>query len=260
MHVDAGELGEDVGRVLQRRPVELEVLARGEMAVAAVVLARDFGELAHLARIQRAVGHGDAQHVGVQLQIEPVHQPVRPELLLGQFAGEAARDLVAELLDARRNESGVEFVIAIHAASPRARAGRRSAPAPAPACRDRGAPSARRRGSPRARPLARNGRCAARPRRHRGRRSRLRATASPASASAASTAAASAWTAARAKSSAQPPSASWNTTTPSASRLAVTISLKRLPFLASAPSFDVPRAGRRRGRSHFDKSTKNVDI
>ena len=97
VHLDAGELGENVGRVLQRRPVELEVLPRGEMAVAAIVLARDFGELAHLARVQRAVGHGDAQHVGMELQIEAVHQPMRPELLLGQFAGEAARHLVAEL-------------------------------------------------------------------------------------------------------------------------------------------------------------------
>ena len=50
VHLDAGELGENVGRVLQRRPVELDVLPRGEMAVAAVVAARDVGELAHLAR------------------------------------------------------------------------------------------------------------------------------------------------------------------------------------------------------------------
>ena len=114
MHLDAGELGQDVGRVLQRRPVVLQVLPRGEMAVAAIVFARDVGELAQLLRIQRAVGHGDAQHVGVQLQIEAVHQPVRPELLLGQFAREAARDLVAELLDARGDESVVEFVVAIH--------------------------------------------------------------------------------------------------------------------------------------------------
>ena len=45
------------------------------------------------------------------MQIEAVHQPVRPELLLGQFAGEAAGDLIAELVDARADEGGVEFVV-----------------------------------------------------------------------------------------------------------------------------------------------------
>ena len=97
MHLDAGEFGQNVRHVLQRRPVELQVLPRGEMAIAAIIFARDLGELAQLARRQRAIGHGDAQHIGVQLQIEPVHQPMRPELLLGQFAGDAALDLVAEL-------------------------------------------------------------------------------------------------------------------------------------------------------------------
>ena len=56
----------------------------------------------NLVRIQRAVRHGDAQHVGVKLEIEAVHEPVRAELLLGQFPGEAAGHLIAELLDARR--------------------------------------------------------------------------------------------------------------------------------------------------------------
>ena len=41
MHLHRGELGEDVGHLLEPRPVELQVLARGEVAVAAVVLARD---------------------------------------------------------------------------------------------------------------------------------------------------------------------------------------------------------------------------
>ena len=132
-----GELGEDVGRVLQRWPVELDVLPGGEMAVAAVVLARDLGELAHLARRQRAVGNGDAQHVGVELQIEAVHQPERPELVLGQFAGEAARDLVAELLDPRGDEGRVEIIIMIHGRPPSQPSGRRAARGPRPACRDR---------------------------------------------------------------------------------------------------------------------------
>ena len=100
------------------------------MAVAAVVLARDLGELAHLARAQRAVGDGDPQHVGMELQIEPVHQPVRPELLLGQLAGEAARDLVAELLDARVDEGLIEVVIMIHGRPPPTGRGRERGASP----------------------------------------------------------------------------------------------------------------------------------
>ena len=90
VHLDLGQLGQDVGDVAERRPVELQVLARGEVAVAAVVDAGDVGELAHLPRGQRAVGHGDAQHVGVQLQVEAVHQAQRAELVFRQLALDAA--------------------------------------------------------------------------------------------------------------------------------------------------------------------------
>ena len=45
------------------------------MAVALVVFARDVGQHAQLPRRKRAVGNGDAQHVGVKLEIESVHQP-----------------------------------------------------------------------------------------------------------------------------------------------------------------------------------------
>ena len=137
VHLDARELGEDVRRVLQRRPIELDVLPGGEMPVAAVVLARDLGELAHLTRAQRAVGHGDAQHVGMELEIEAIHQPVRAKLLFGEFAGEAPGDLVAELLDPRGDEGRVEIIIMIHGRPPSQPSGRRAARGPRPACRDR---------------------------------------------------------------------------------------------------------------------------
>ena len=50
VHLDAGEFFENLRNVFQRRPVELDILARGEMAVTLVVAARDMGELAQLAR------------------------------------------------------------------------------------------------------------------------------------------------------------------------------------------------------------------
>ena len=102
------------GMSVELRPVELQVLARGEVAVAAVVGARDVGELAHLPRGQRAVGDGDAQHVGVQLQVDAVHQPQRLELVLGQLARDAALHLVAELRHALAHELRVELVVAVH--------------------------------------------------------------------------------------------------------------------------------------------------
>ena len=48
VHLDPGELGEDLRNVLEARPVELDVLPGGEVAVAAVVLAGDVGERAQL--------------------------------------------------------------------------------------------------------------------------------------------------------------------------------------------------------------------
>ncbi len=103
MHLDAGQVGEDRRHVGQRRPVVLDVLARREMAVALVVFAGDVAEHPQLPRVQRAVGDGDAQHIGVQLQIDAVHQPQRPELVLGDLAGKPPVHLVAEL--ARRGHS-----------------------------------------------------------------------------------------------------------------------------------------------------------
>ena len=65
MHLDGSEVGEDSRHIGQRRPVVLDVLARGEMAVALVVFARDMAEHAQLPGVQRAVGNGDAQHISV---------------------------------------------------------------------------------------------------------------------------------------------------------------------------------------------------
>ena len=84
VHVDVGQRLEDVRHVPELRPVELDVLPRGEVAVALVPALGDHRQLPQLQRVQRAVRDGDAQHVGVQLQVEPVAQPERQELLLGQ--------------------------------------------------------------------------------------------------------------------------------------------------------------------------------
>ena len=114
VHLDVGQRVEDVRHVAQLRPVELDVLPRGEVAVALVPALGDHRELAQLARVQRAVGDRDPQHVGVELQVEPVPQPQRQELRLGQRAGDAPLHLVAELGDALAHEVPVEIGIVIH--------------------------------------------------------------------------------------------------------------------------------------------------
>jgi hypothetical protein len=85
VHVDLGELGKDLRDVLEPRPVELQVLARAEVPVAAVVAARDVRELAQLRRGEHAVGNGHAQHRRMALDVQPVAQPQRPELILGEL-------------------------------------------------------------------------------------------------------------------------------------------------------------------------------
>ena len=74
VHLDIGERGQHVGNVDELHPVELQVLPRGEMAVAAIPPPPDHGELAQLLGREHAIGNGDAQHVGVQLEIESVPQ------------------------------------------------------------------------------------------------------------------------------------------------------------------------------------------
>ncbi len=114
MHADAGEVGHGLGQLFELDPVELNVLPGGEMAVATVVAPRDVGEHAQLLRRQRAVWDRDAQHVGVELEVDAVHQPQRLELVFGQFAGKAARHLVTEFRDPFGDQCAVQFVVEIH--------------------------------------------------------------------------------------------------------------------------------------------------
>ena len=114
VHFHRRQFGQDVGGVLQLRPVQLHVLARREVTVAAVVAAGDVGDPAQLAAGEHAVGHGDAQHGRIALHIEAVLQAQRAELVLAQLAGEVTGGLVTELRDAVVDNSLVVRIVTIH--------------------------------------------------------------------------------------------------------------------------------------------------
>ena len=84
MHLDIGEQTQDSRHVFEFGPVELQVLAGGEMSVAAIVDISDMGQLPQLLRAQSSVGNGDSQHIGVQLQIEAVFEAQRTKFVIAQ--------------------------------------------------------------------------------------------------------------------------------------------------------------------------------
>src|SRR5258705_14741 len=106
VHFHFGKLDQHVGDLRKLRPVQLQILPRGEVAVAAIVFARDGAELPQLAGRQCAVRYGDGEHVGVELQIEPVHQAKRLEIVPGKRSREPARDLAAFVSSSSHLASG----------------------------------------------------------------------------------------------------------------------------------------------------------
>ncbi len=114
VHVHVGQQVHHVGRGRQRDPVVLQVLTRGEVAVAAVMHAGDVGQLTQLATGQRAIRHGHPQHGRVALHIPAVLQAQRAELVVGQRAGDIALQLVAELRGAGADELAVEVGVGVH--------------------------------------------------------------------------------------------------------------------------------------------------
>ena len=65
VHLDFRQFLKNIRRFGEAWPIELNVLPRREMPVSLIVAPGDMGEPAELHRRQHAIGHGDAQHVGV---------------------------------------------------------------------------------------------------------------------------------------------------------------------------------------------------
>ncbi|MNH34896.1 hypothetical protein D3C79_955300 [compost metagenome] len=119
MQVGIGQYRQDFWRIGQARPVELDVLPGGEVAVALVIGAGHIGQLAQLHCAQGAIGDGHAQHVAVQLQVQAVHQPVHLERLFVQLAAQAAGNLLLELAGAVLEKLTLERVVSVHPRLPR---------------------------------------------------------------------------------------------------------------------------------------------
>src|SRR5205085_4310459 len=91
------------------------VLPRCKVAEPTVVAARDVGELSQLARGEESIGDRDAQHRSVALDVQPVAQPQRAELVLRELPGEMAPHLVAEFRDSPIDERLIQRVVLVHA-------------------------------------------------------------------------------------------------------------------------------------------------
>ena len=108
------EIGHGIGQLGKLDPIELNVLPGGEMPIAAIIASRHMGKHAQLRGRKRAVGDGDPQHIGMQLQIDAVHQPQRLEFLFAQLAAETTLHLVAEVAHALGDKGPVEVVEEVH--------------------------------------------------------------------------------------------------------------------------------------------------
>lgn len=97
---DSLEAGENVGGVLDGEPVELDVLAGGDVAEAAGVLLGDEGDFAELRGGEEAVGDADAEHevaIAVGLLLIEAEPAEADEVLIGD-GGEAFFRITGDII------------------------------------------------------------------------------------------------------------------------------------------------------------------
>ena len=118
MHLHLSQFVKDVRCFNKFRPVELNILARGEMTVTFVVAIGDMSEPVHLRCRQYAIRNGDTYHVGVQLQIQTIHQAKRFEFIFADQSFKPALYLLPKLGTALSDKLLVEFIVLIHVVNP----------------------------------------------------------------------------------------------------------------------------------------------
>ena len=113
-----GQLGQHVGHRLQLGPVQLQIGAGGEVAIAPVVVTGQVTQLAQLVGGQHSIRDGDAQHWRMALNIEPILYPQGQELVVAEASGQIAFHLIAKLSNALSDQCLIMGVITIHSADP----------------------------------------------------------------------------------------------------------------------------------------------
>ncbi len=100
-HSDFGQPAHDRPDVLERSEVQLNVLARRDVADAGGIAVGHLGDDPALRGVEAPEGNLDADHLhaGLSLAVDPVLEPEGPEQVLGQFAAEHLRGLFLERLN-----------------------------------------------------------------------------------------------------------------------------------------------------------------
>ena len=84
------------------------------MAIAFVPTIGNHRQLTHLPTVQAAVRDCHPEHIGVKLQIEPVHQPQGFELIFRQRTVQSALNLGAKLCVALADKITIKLAVFIH--------------------------------------------------------------------------------------------------------------------------------------------------
>ena len=100
-HPDFGQAAHDRPDVLERGEVQLNVLARRDVADAGGIAVGHLGDDPELRGVEAPEGNLDADHMhaGLALAVDPVLKAEGPEQVLGQCAAKHLRGLVLERLD-----------------------------------------------------------------------------------------------------------------------------------------------------------------
>ncbi len=116
MHFNFCQFGKKIRELFQGKPVVLDILARGEVGIALVVVPTDGSQLTKLNTGQTAIGDGNPHHRCQTLQIYAVLQAQRQKLLSGQFTCQETPGLIPKLLYPFLQHLMVIFVVLVHLA------------------------------------------------------------------------------------------------------------------------------------------------
>src|SRR5690606_15720707 len=114
MHLNRRQLGQNVWHIFQVRPVKLDVLPRGYMAITLVVLASNVRKLSQLGAIEHAVGHRNTEHGGHALNIQAVLEAQRKKVFVSKLSLQVALHLSSKLSHALGKNFVIVFVVYVH--------------------------------------------------------------------------------------------------------------------------------------------------